>query len=97
MMFVCEEHRDKFGRDTGCPYCRERKLCEHDFFTVQSEDSRCMNCGETESGLRIAELEAQVERLKVERDDWEGRLRAVFDGSELANIKSLAQAVVGRR
>ena len=26
MMFVCEEHRDKFGRDTGCPYCRERKL-----------------------------------------------------------------------
>ena len=41
--------------------------CEHDFFTVQSEDSRCMNCGETESSiqswqyvLRIAELKATI-------------------------------------
>ena len=25
-MFICEEHREKFERDTGCPYCRERKL-----------------------------------------------------------------------
>ena len=25
-MFICEEHREKFERDTGCPYCREQKL-----------------------------------------------------------------------
>ena len=25
-MFICEEHGDIWNRDTGCPYCRERKL-----------------------------------------------------------------------
>jgi hypothetical protein len=25
-MFTCEEHREMFDRDTGCPYCRERTL-----------------------------------------------------------------------
>ncbi len=49
--------------------------CEHDFFTVQSEDSRCMNCGETESSiqswqyvLRIAEQDAEIAELEAELD-----------------------------
>ena len=40
--------------------------CEHDFFTVQSEDSRCVNCGETESSIQTWKYIQHIATLKAE-------------------------------